>query len=60
MVELTPRERGFVKRIMLKYQQGQSHGQDLYRSLAIFSAIVLAGHLLEQFVPTFWLPLLLI
>ena len=59
-VELTPRECGFVKRMMTKYRQGEHRPSDLYRSLAIFSVMVLLAHFIEQFVPTFWLPLVII
>ncbi|GMU20652.1 MAG: hypothetical protein AMXMBFR13_07490 [Phycisphaerae bacterium] len=59
-VELTPRERGFVARIMAKYPGGQAREADLYRSLAIFTAMVAGAHLIEQFVPTWWLPLVII
>jgi hypothetical protein len=58
--ELSPRERGFVKRMISKYRQGEHSPRDLYRSLAIFSAMVLLAHFIEQFVPTFWLPLVII
>src|ERR1044071_6506222 len=58
--ELTPRERGFVYRIITKYKAGQHHTSDLYRSLAIFLAMLVAAHVIERLIPNWWLPLLLI
>jgi hypothetical protein len=62
-VELTPRERGFVARLMAKYPGGRHTGKDLYRSVAISSALILAAHMIEQVMPAWarwWLPLLII
>jgi hypothetical protein len=58
--ELTRREKGFVCRIMAKYPGGQHRGGQLYRSIAIFAGMLLAAHVIEQTVPTWWLPLLII
>lgn len=61
--ELTPRERGFVARIMTKYPGGRHTERDLYRSVAIISTLILAAHVIEQLVPDWgrwWLPFLLI
>lgn len=58
--ELSPRERGFVCRIMHKYAGGQHRPVDLYRSLAIFAGLIVVAHVIEQVVPTWWLPLLII
>ncbi len=59
-VELAPREKGFVWRIMHKYPGGQHQGKDLYRSLAIFTAMIVVAHVLEQVLPTRWLALVII
>ena len=59
-VELAAREKGFVCRIMHKYPGGQHRGRDLYRSLAIFSALIVLAHVIEQLVPTRWLALVII
>ncbi|HOB75462.1 MAG TPA: hypothetical protein PKG54_13170 [Phycisphaerae bacterium] len=62
-VELTPRERGFVARIMAKYPGGRHTAKDLYRSVVIISVLILAAHVIEQIVPAWgrwWLPLLII
>ena len=52
--ELSPREKGFVARLMSKYPGGQRRGRDLYRSVLIFSVIVLAFHVIEQLMPAVW------
>lgn len=62
-VELSARERGFVWRILRKYPAGQHRDTDLVRSLAIFCAMIAAGHLIERLVPAAyaaWLPLVII
>lgn len=58
-VELSPRERGFVARIMAKYPGGRFQDKDLYRSVVIFSLIIVVGHLVERYTP-WWLALLII
>src|SRR5689334_16942518 len=64
--ELSPRERGFVCSIMRKYRAGQKTDRHLYKSLAIFFAMVLAAHLIERLIPSspanlsWWLPLLIV
>lgn len=66
LAELLPREKGFIGRILQKYPGGQSHDKDLYRSLVIFSLMILVAHLIEQVVPStplrlsWWLPLVVI
>ena len=62
-VELSPRERGFVARLMVKYPGGQAQAKDLVRSVVIISALIVAAHVIEQVVPAWarwWLPLLII
>ncbi|GMV97851.1 MAG: hypothetical protein HRF43_08220 [Phycisphaerae bacterium] len=64
-VELTPRERGFVARIMAKYPGGTHQGKDLHRSVAIVSGLILVAHLIEQALAglawaRWWLPLLIV
>lgn len=59
-VELSPREKGFVCRIMQKYPGGRHQGRDLYRSLAIITSLIVVGHVLEQVLPTRWLALVII
>ncbi len=61
--DLTPRERGFVARIMAKYPGGRHAGMDLYRSVAIISGLLVAAHVIERIVPAWgawWLPFLII
>jgi len=58
--ELSPRELGFVCRIMRKYEGGQHRPVDLYRSVGIFTGMIVVAHVIEQLVPTWWLPLLII
>lgn len=62
-VDLSPRERGFVARIMTKYPGGTHQGKDLYRSVAIISMLIVVAHVIEQVMPAWarwWLPLLII
>jgi hypothetical protein len=64
--ELSPREKGFVSRIMRKYPGGQSTDRQLHRSLVIFSVMIVAAHLLERLIPSsplhlaWWLPLAIV
>jgi len=45
---------------MTKYPGGVSRQKDLVRSLAIFTAMIVAAHLIEIFVSSHWLALLII
>ena len=63
VVELSPREKGFVCRILKKYPGGQHRDKDLYRSVAIFVLLIVLAHAVEQLVPasmSWWLPPLII
>lgn len=60
VAELSPREKGFIAAIIRKYPRGQSGEKNLVRSLTIFTAMLIIAHAIEQLVPTWWLPFLII